>query len=170
MVQDMWKEAQQGAWKQCLWLEKTLAALHPWVQPCLWLAGIPPVLCWAPQMQRKPKPCLEIITTRLYFHFREENNADHMLFPVCQALPQVSWWHFLCWLLSTLSSRKFRAGAERNHRHSSPKWWAQCQPQSRNPWEGGEWGCSQAAGRSPPGPAHPRWRQGRDCAGAAPKL
>lgn len=117
MVQDMWKQAQQGAWKQCLWLEKTLAALHPWVQPCLWPAGIPPVLCWAPQMQRKPKPCLEIITTRLYFHFREENNADHMLFPVCQALPQVSWWHFLCWLLSTLSSRKFRAGAERNHRH-----------------------------------------------------
>lgn len=44
MMCDVWNQApqaQQDAWKQCLWLDKTLTGLHPQAQLCLRPAAPP---------------------------------------------------------------------------------------------------------------------------------
>lgn len=72
MVWDLWKQAQQDAWKLCLWLEKTLTALHPWAQPCCGLLGLLGLLLHpaGPQNAKKAKGMLGDHPHRALFSFQ----------------------------------------------------------------------------------------------------
>lgn len=76
--------------KQPLWLEKTLAGLHPWAQPCLRAARTPPVSPDPPKAKEAEATLGEYLHKALFSFQRGGQDRSHMILRAVSAFSRLA--------------------------------------------------------------------------------